>query len=342
MTSLHVVQVVRSDSFAGVERYVCDVSHGLVQRGHRVTVVGGDPAVMRRELPDAATYRPAATTAQVARALSSCGRPAVVHAHMTAAELGAVLSRPVHRAPVVGTRHFASTRGSSLPARAVGACLQKALAAEVSISDFVARQTGPGSTVIPNGVADRAPRPRVGVQRHVLCLQRLEQEKQPLVAVDAFAQSGLAENGWRLRIAGRGALSGSVDARVRALGLEASVDMLGFVDDVERELVAAACLLATAPSEPFGLSVVQASALAVPVVAAAGGAHIETLQGSDLLFPPGDARTAADVLRRVAGDPDGAALQGERAQARQRAHYSLETHVGRLVELYDGLSTGRG
>ncbi len=33
---LRIVQVVRSDGFAGVERYICQVTNELVARGHQV------------------------------------------------------------------------------------------------------------------------------------------------------------------------------------------------------------------------------------------------------------------------------------------------------------------
>ena len=48
--NLSVVQVVRSDAFAGVERYLCQVANGLDSRGHHLTVIGGDPDRMRAEL----------------------------------------------------------------------------------------------------------------------------------------------------------------------------------------------------------------------------------------------------------------------------------------------------
>ena len=58
---LSVVQVVRSDAFAGVERYMCQVANGLAARGHHLTVIGGDPGRMRAELSEPVDYRPATT-----------------------------------------------------------------------------------------------------------------------------------------------------------------------------------------------------------------------------------------------------------------------------------------
>ena len=40
--ALEITQVVRGDTFAGVERYVCAVANALAERGHQVKVVGGD------------------------------------------------------------------------------------------------------------------------------------------------------------------------------------------------------------------------------------------------------------------------------------------------------------
>ena len=71
---------------------------------------------------------------------------------MSAAESAAVLARPWHRAPVVATRHFADRRGGPRTSGTAVRLLARGLTAEVSISAFVARQTGPGSVVIPNGV----------------------------------------------------------------------------------------------------------------------------------------------------------------------------------------------
>ena len=118
-SALSVVQVVRSNAFAGVERYMCQVANGLVSRGHHLTVIGGDPDRMHSELDSRVDYRAAETVLRTARALAG-QRPAdVVHAHMTAAEGAAWLARPFQRAPIVATRHFPGDRGSGRVARAL-------------------------------------------------------------------------------------------------------------------------------------------------------------------------------------------------------------------------------
>ena len=74
---LHVVHVVVTDAFAGVERYVCQVANGLAARGHRVEVVGGEPARMAAELDPArsCTTRPTLAVATGALAWPGPGAP---------------------------------------------------------------------------------------------------------------------------------------------------------------------------------------------------------------------------------------------------------------------------
>lgn len=339
--SRRVVHAVRSDSFAGVERYMCDVGAALADRGWDVVLVGGDPALMRGIVGDDVELHPAAGTADVAGVLRRLGRPDLVHAHMSAAELAAVATRPLHRAPVVATRHFDRPRGQGSRTGAVTRLAARGLAAEISISDFVARETGPGSVVVPNGVPRQPLRAAPAGPPYVLTLQRLEKEKDPLTVLRAWELSGLADRGWTLKVAGRGAERDAVAAAMAEGKLGDSVQLLGFVPEPDELLRGAQCLLATAPREPFGLSVVEALARGVPVVAASGGAHLETLQGSSLLFPPGDAQRAAAALLRVAqNDPDVAA-ESVRLRARQQERFSIDTHVDGLERIYTDVLRSR-
>ena len=336
MRSLKVVQAVRSDTFAGVERYVSEVAAALSSLGHEVVVVGGDPAAMRAAMPPAVEHRAAETTAQVAGELARCGRPDIVHAHMSAAELAAVATRPVHRAPVVATRHFASRRGGSPLSRAVMRTVARGLALEISISNFVADASGPGSVVLYNGVRDQPE--GHDRERTVLIMQRLEPEKDTATAVRAFAASGLQEQGWRLQVAGRGSQRDEVCALAAKLGV--TVELLGFVSDPQSLLASAGLLVAPAPAEPFGLTVVEAMATGLPVVASRGGAHVETVAADGLLFPPYDVEACAAALRRLAGDLPGRVRAGAGLRLRQQGLFSLSYHVAVLVVEY-GARAGR-
>ena len=326
-----IAHVVRSDSFAGVERYVCGVAGELAHRGYAVRVVGGDPVRMQAELDGRVPYLPAISTLDSFRALTQVGRLDLVHAHMTAAEVASVCARFAHRAPVISTRHFPSRRGRSVPI-GIGRSFGHLLAGQVATSRFVADAIVDRSVVIHSGVSER---PQSDLRSpHVLMLQRLEPEKSPEVGLRAWAASGLGERGWTLWIAGTGSMAAGLRALCASLGVGETVRFLGVVGDTDDLLQRSSILLAPAGTDSFGLSVVEAMAHGVPVVAARGGGHVETLGDDGLLFRPGDVDSAASQLERLAGSPAMREDVGHRLRLRQQRMFSLRVHVDRLERFY--------
>ena len=99
-------------------------------------------------------------------------------------------------------------------------------------------------------------------------------------------------------------------------------------------------MVAPAPEEPFGLAVVEAMAHGIPVVAAAGGAHLETLGTDGLLFAPGDVSGAASLLRRIAEDVSWRREVGAKLRSRQELLFSLDTHASKLEAIYASVGVG--
>jgi glycosyltransferase involved in cell wall biosynthesis len=310
----------------------------MARRGHVVTVVGGRPDRMTAELDPSVRHRPAAGVTRGAVALARCGRTDVVHAHMTAAELAAWLSGPATRGPVVATRHFARDRGSSALARAVAGVAARHVTVDLAISRFVASSISGPSRLLYNGVEDRPPASLDSAQ--VLMLQRLDDEKAGDVGLRAFADSGIAASGWRLTVAGTGARRPQLEALAAELGVASTVDFVGPVVDTDALLDGASVFLAPAPAEPFGLSVVEAMAHGLPVVAAAGGAHLETVDDEGLLFPPGDAAAAAAHLATLSLDVGLRRRVGTQLRRRQQAHFTLARHLDELEAVYRDLASG--
>lgn len=333
MDPLQIAHVVRSDAFAGVERYVCVVSNALSERGHHLSVIGGEPQRMRHELRGEIEHTVASSTSRLFRALVRHRHVDLVHVHMTAAEMAGVASLPWHRAPVVSTRHFPDRRGRRLP-RLVSHLIRRGLAEQIAISQYVAEMIDEPSVLIYNGVPER--RPASLNAPVLLMMHRLEPEKEPDVGLRAWAESGLAKYGWRLTIAGEGRLEGALRSLAEELGVCSSVSFLGRVAETDELLGAASMLLAAAPAEPFGLAVVEAMAQGVPVVAANGGAHPETV-GEGLLFVPGDVAEASKHLIALAKDPVSRRAEGERLRRRQQELFSLERHVDSLEGVYSAV-----
>lgn len=329
---MRVVHVVRSDAFAGVERYVVDTARELARRDWDVTVIGGDPARMRAALGELA-HVPAGTVREVAAALVRAGRADVLHAHMTAAEVPAALLK--RRAALVVTRHFAARRGHSRLGRVARPLVLRRVDLQIAISDFVAERVDGASVVIHNGVpvneaadAEREPT--------VVTLQRLATEKDTATAVRAWAASGLAERGWRFEVLGRGSEADALRALADELG--ATVEFRGFVADARAELPRHAIMLAPAPAEHLGLAVLEGMAAGCAVVAADGGAHRETLGEAGRYFPPGDVAACARELVALADAVELRTELGAQLRARQRAEFTIERHVDRLEAAYREVS----
>jgi glycosyltransferase involved in cell wall biosynthesis len=329
---LTIAHVVVTDLFAGVERYICQVANELVDRGHQVVTIGGEQQRMRTEVVQQVRTRSASSLPAAALALVKERNVDIVHVHMTAAEGAAFLARPRQRAPIVATRHFASDRGSSKVARVLAQWTARSIAKDIAISEFVAHRAGGPTVLIPNGTAIQPQAPLRN--KTVVMLQRLDVEKAPDLGIRAWAISGLGDRGWRLAIAGTGELAPSLEALASRLGVSQNVTFKGRIVDTDRFLAEASIFLAPAPEEPFGLSVVEAMAHGVPVVAANGGAHAETVADQGVLFPPGDPQSAAEALVALSEDVELRSRLGSALRLRQQRHYSIAVHVDRLEDLY--------
>jgi len=342
-SGLRVVHVVATDSFAGTERYVATLSAALAERGVDVVVVGGEPARMRLELERAGTvaveYHPAASTGAAWQALRRLVPCDVVHAHMTAAETAAAAALPWRgqRPAMVATRHFAARRGRSRPGRLASVAVRARLDAQLAPSSHVASAIDGAATVIPTGVPLAPLGPHD--QPVVLVAQRFEAEKDTATAIRSWACSGLATRGWELHLAGEGSESTALVELAGHLQVSDSCRFVGRVDDLPRRYAGASLLVASAPAEPYGLSVVEAMAAGLAVVAAAAGGHLETVGAVSgaALFPPGDATAAGLLLAELAADPLRRAAYGEALQAHQRQWLDVDHFADRVLAWYLGL-----
>lgn len=328
------MQLVCSDGFAGVERYVSKTAAGLARAGVRVTVIGGDPASMRAALGTAVDFIPAASMAEARAALADVHGADVVNTHMTEADV--VGARGRHGARHVSTRHFAARRGSSPASRAAAWFVRRGLAAQIAISQFVADAVDGPAVVIPTGVDDDDARADGDRGRTVLVAQRLEVEKHTDVALRAWARSRASAAGWQLHVAGDGSQRAVLEQLARDLDIAGSVQFLGQRRDVGELMASAGVMIAPTPREGLGLSVLEAMARALPVVACAAGGHLETVGSvaDAALFAPDDAESAARALDRLIDDPVRRMAYGTRLQERQRAHFTVRRQIEQTLDVY--------
>ena len=336
--TLDIVHVCCTNAFAGVERHVSELAAAQRALGHRVTIVGGHQPRVRATAGDGVVVLPGHAIPVALRNLRRLpARPDIVNVHMTAAEV-AISAAPWLRAvPVVSTRHFASPRGTRRLTRLVTRVGTRRIDGQIAVSQYVADHVDGATTVVLSGVRPEPDRVAASDRMPVvLVAQRLEREKHTDVAVRAFAASGLPHQGWRLTIAGDGSLRGELEELATSLRLGDTVEFLGHRRDVWDLMRAAGVLVAPRTDEAFGLSVVEAMARGLPVVAAGSGAHLETVGcvPGAALFEPGDADDAARLLRGLAQSQEERESYGARLQAVQRERFTVDQQARRTDVVY--------
>lgn len=315
----------------------------LAARGIEVSVVGGPSAELMTGGTSAVRHRPAVTVRDAIGALRRLPHIDVVNTHMTDADAAGLVHGILRsRTHVVSTRHFAAVRGSSAPIRRGFALFAGRFAAQISISRVVADSIGEASTVIHTGVHDADVDAAAPRERRVLVAQRLEPEKDTATAIRAWAASRGPDDGWRLTVAGDGSQRAELERLASHLGVRDTVDFVGHSDDVPKLLSTSAVLIAPTPREGLGLSVLEAMAAGLPVVASASGGHLETAGAvaDAALFAPGEPRCAAEQLDRLLVDPQGRIAYGRRLQAFQREEFGIERQIERTVEVYQDAVDG--
>jgi glycosyltransferase involved in cell wall biosynthesis len=172
------------------------------------------------------------------------------------------------------------------------------------------------------------PRPR---EPFVLYVGRMVPEKGVRTLLDAWRRPDAPQV--PLMLVGEGPL-----APIRDLADERIV-WLGRRDAAEVHALMRRASLLVFPSEwhePFGLTIIEAFAAGLPVLAARIGAAAELVESgvTGLFFEPG---SSADLARVAAGllcAPDTLAAMGEQALAKYRAEFTPERNLDQLEEIY--------
>jgi glycosyltransferase involved in cell wall biosynthesis len=141
---------------------------------------------------------------------------------------------------------------------------------------------------------------------------------------------------WQLIVTGAGRALGELKNVVREAGLGDRVHFTGRLADVRPVLEAADAVVLPSQSEAFPLSLVEAMAMARPVVAYSVGGIPELVEDgvTGFLVPRGDVAAMADSLGRLAADANLSTEMGRRGRVRVERHFSMERMVDSIEELY--------
>lgn len=168
---------------------------------------------------------------------------------------------------------------------------------------------------------------------YALFVGRLSEEKGLATLIEAYRAHGVQ---LPLRIVGDGPMRSLLEQRAEGL---AQVTFWGRQERSQvLEHMRQACFLVF-PSdcyETFGITIIEAFSLGLPVMAARLGGTPELLAGGERgwLVEPGDPAAWARALAEAAGDRGGLARRGEAARAAYEAHYTPEENYRLLMGIY--------
>jgi len=184
---------------------------------------------------------------------------------------------------------------------------------------------------------------RILMVGHVLPRKRFED------ALLALAELAPEYPQLRLRIVGReidSAYRGRLDRFVRENNLTNNVEFIGPQADVFGLMCESDLFLHTATSEAFGMVVIEALAVGLPVIASRvqGPSEIIEHERTGLLVPPAEPRSIAASIRFLLQHPDFARQLSESGRRRVESCFSSRRMASGIVSVYDsllGCTTGR-
>lgn len=348
-------------TFGGGERHLADLSHALTELGHEVYAasVPGSP------LWDELSFLTKESTLALSRlnylknltSLAGFVRAhgiEIVHAHAARDyHLAALAVRLASRGRLVLTRH------ALFPLRGINRHLLRGTGRVIAVSQAVAeslRRNGviesSKITVVHNGIdTDRFARSvvaattgaRDGGDSHVLVgtVGHLAPIKGQDVFVRAAALISARRRGVHFVVIGedkspRMGYRKFLESLVAELGLSGSVRMPGWQDDIPGVLSSLTLFVSAARSEPFGLSIVEAMAAGLPVVAASSEGALEIIEDglSGKLVPVGDPQFLAEAINDLLDDPFERSRLGRNALLAARQHYSLARMASDTEQVY--------
>jgi glycosyltransferase involved in cell wall biosynthesis len=204
--------------------------------------------------------------------------------------------------------------------------------------------------VIPNGIvvdpivnacAERdAAREELGVEPDealLVCAARFAPQKRQDVLIDTVAALRREGFGVRLLLLGDGPLREKLEMLVAERGLQEHVLMPGMRDDVPRLLAASDLFALPSLWEGHPLSVMEAMAAGLPVVATRVGGIPELVDDGEngILLASGETDEVTPAVRRMIARSDERARMGASAQKKARHLFDVSVMVASYEALYE-------
>jgi glycosyltransferase involved in cell wall biosynthesis len=274
-------------------------------------------------------------------------RPRIVHANCSKAGLLGIVAAAIARVPVriyathgwpfvwsAGPRRRAYEWGDRVIGRLATriVCVSEAERRAALAAKVCSRAR---TVVIPNAVdvaSAAVARENAGELPIIVSVGRLAAPKDFPTLLRALAL--LEPGSFRARIVGDGPQRALLEDEARRLGVSTVVEFLGERDDVQALLARSQVFVLATRSEAHPISLLEAMAAGLPVVASQVGGVPEILDGHGFLVPPGDADALAARLRQLVEDPGLRVEHGGRARREAARSFDLPRFHRAYVDLY--------
>jgi len=157
--------------------------------------------------------------------------------------------------------------------------------------------------------------------------------------LDAVPKIRKDHPGFVLLIAGEGEQESALKAQAESLGLGESVRFIGFRDDIPRILNAIDVYVCSSLSEGHSLSILEAMALSVPIIATEVGGNPELIEHdkNGILVKAEDPSALAANISSLLRDSALRERFGRASRSLAEERFSLESMISRYSKLYEGL-----
>lgn len=371
----HIVHLVRRTS-GGMQTHLLDLVSGLSARGYRLSVISPPNQVLKEQLcltdvphyeidiSDRMSPKDFLAVTRLARCFKTL-RPDVLHIHGNKTALVGVPAAALANvnAIVLTVHNYLRYEEATSPLSAAAGLVERRLAKRISKIIAVSHSIKDGLvesqridpskvTVIHNGIdlrkwdgiraPDRHARAELGLSSDdfaIVAVGRLVEFKGHEILIEATA---LAASRPRLRvlIAGDGPLLSELKESIDRRGLQENVRLLGRVPDVGKLMAASDLFVFPSLKEPFGLVLLEAQAVGLPIIACDAGGASEIIEDgvTGMLVAPGDATALAAAIDDLVEDASkrrDLALAGQAAVA---TRFSLNRFIVQVEEVYGSLA----
>jgi len=356
----HVLHLLPSLEVGGMEKLVCDLATER-SSGKTTIVCLNTLGTLGEQVKDKINITVLNIPQNLLRGIYSVykeikkQKPDIIHCHNLQAHFfGSICAKLILGSNVILTKH-----GQYIPTNGISSKINKYTLKNSKIAgvssdiaslmrDWITNCKYP-ITFIPNGISlkpfDSIAQSKITKEQLsskvakfcIVMVARLSPPKDPLLLLQAIAELKQKNLDVSLFIIGDGPLRKSIENEINQLNIQDSVTLFGERNDIPIFLKTANLFVLTSSSEGIPMTILEAMAAKLPVVATnVGGIHHIVDDGqSGILVEDKDLKQLCDALTFFMENPEKCKAMGLKGRALLEKEYSMENTLALYERLYN-------